>query len=147
MQTDMISLKKARWIIDVHDKLSGSTEERPPMKDTQTWIDDDEELYSLPMPDRCGVLSSTNAVVELGERVWINSEQIEHLSEQWAEEVAEEREGTNPQAALWDTRYHFHDSSERTVNWILLLDAVNFCFWAEKDQPRWTIDYQDETLN
>lgn len=47
----------------------------------------------------------------------------------------------------WDTRYHFYDGTERTVNWLLLLDALNFCFWSEKDQPRWTIDYQGQTLN
>ncbi len=44
-------------------------------------------------------------------------------------------------------RYHFFDGTERTVNWMLLLDALNFCFWGEKDQPRWQIAYQGEILN
>src|SRR5262249_8718874 len=35
----------------------------------------------------------------------------------------------------------------RTVNWLLLLDALNFCFWSDKGQPRWTIDYQGEKLD
>ncbi len=48
---------------------------------------------------------------------------------------------------MWDTRYHFFDGTERTVNWLLLLDALNFCFWAEKGQPRWTIEYRGERLN
>jgi hypothetical protein len=33
------------------------------------------------------------------------------------------------------------------VNWMLLLDALNFCFWGEKGQPRWQIAYQGETLD
>src|SRR5207245_5148652 len=48
---------------------------------------------------------------------------------------------------LWYGRFHFHDGTERTVNWLLVLDALNFCFWAEKDQPRWRIDYQGEILD
>ena len=48
---------------------------------------------------------------------------------------------------LWDTRYHFFDGTERTVNWLLLLDALNFCFWAEKGLPRWSIEYRGERLN
>ena len=47
----------------------------------------------------------------------------------------------------WDTRYHFFDGTERTVNWLLLLDTLNFCFWAEKGQPRWSIEYRGERLN
>lgn len=118
------------------------------MEDTLTWdhVDDDENLYPLPVADHLGVLNSTRAVVEQGEHVWINGEQVEFLSTQL---LADERiysEETS-EAAIWDTRYHFHDGTERTVNWILLLDALNFCFWAEKNQPRWTIEYQGETLN
>jgi hypothetical protein len=30
---------------------------------------------------------------------------------------------------------------------LLVLDALNFCFWAEKDQPRWRIDYHGEMLD
>jgi hypothetical protein len=47
----------------------------------------------------------------------------------------------------WPAHYHFFDGTERTVNWMLLLDALNFCFWGEKNQPRWQIVYQGEVLN
>src|ERR1051326_3224865 len=120
-----------------------------------TNVDDDEELYPLARPDRVGVLSSTKPVVELGEHVWINKDQIELLSDLWIQDAVGAPEVADTQADVWDRRYHFHDGSERTVNWILVLDALNFCFWAEKDQQgygqgeprRWTIDYQGETLN
>ena len=112
------------------------------MTEVSNWWNDDDPYY-LPTDDPTGILTSTRAVVEQGESVWINTDQIGQLCTQWLEQDYH----TRLAAQLWDKNYHFHDDTERTVNWILLLDALNFCFWAEKDLPRWTIDYQGETLN
>ena len=90
-------------------------------------------------PDRLGVLTSTRPVVELGELVWIDVEKMNAFAN------AINRVPTPGPA--WDTHHHFFDGTERTVNWLLVLDALNFCFWAEKDQPRWNIEYKGETLN
>jgi hypothetical protein len=118
------------------------------MTDSATSYDtDDEDPYSLPTYDPSGIFSSTRAVIELGEHVWINQNQVELLCQRWLQEKHSQEGTPASNAVLWDTRYHFYDGSERTVNWLLVLDALNFCFWAEKDQPRWTIDYQGETLN
>jgi len=43
----------------------------------------------------------------------------------------------------WNYQYHFHDGSARTVAYLLLLDALNFCFFSE---PRWRISYRNEHL-
>lgn len=116
------------------------------MVDIATSYDaDNEDLYPLPTSDPLGVLTTTHAAIELGESAWINQEQVEMLAEQWIRE--EDAELSPSQATSWDTRYHFNDGTERTVNWLLLLDALNFCFWAEKDQPRWSIDYDGQILN
>lgn len=118
------------------------------MTDIATSYDtDDEDSYSMPTYDPLGIFSSTRAVIELGEHVWINQGQVELLCQRWLQEKHSQEETPVSKDVLWDTRYHFYDGSERTVNWLLVLDALNFCFWAEKDQPRWTIDYQGETLN
>src|SRR5579884_663323 len=118
------------------------------MTDIATSYDtDDEDPYSLPTHDPSGIFSSTRAVIELGEQVWINQDQVELLCQRWVQERQKQEDTPATNEVLWDTRYHFYDGSELTVNWILVLDALNFCFWAEKDQPRWTIDYQGETLN
>jgi hypothetical protein len=106
--------------------------------------DEEEELYMLPEQDPLGILVSTRTVVEQGESVWINPQAITQLCEQWLHEKSQSGTLAPP---TWDTHYHFHDGTERTINWLLLLDALNFCFWAEKGQPRWQIDYQEETLN
>src|SRR5579859_2847684 len=103
---------------------------------------EDEDPYLLPGVDALGVLSSTREVVEQGEHVWINNDPLELLARQW---IQRSRENTPPPS--WYEQYHFYDGTERTANWILALDAMNFCFWAEKNQPRWSIAYHGETLN
>jgi putative queuosine salvage protein len=108
------------------------------------WQNDDEGLYALPPIDPLGVLSSTQQVVEQGEIVWINPDQIEALCQRWLHEDAQQ---SGPKKPQWDTHYHFYDATERSVNWLLVLDALNFCFWAEGSQKRWTIEYQGEVLN
>jgi len=115
------------------------------MAETTGWNDfTEEDLYSLHAPDELGVLSSTREVVEQGEYAWINKHQLELLSARWIREAGE---GFDFNAYRWYDRYHFNDGTERTVNWLLALDALNFCFWAEKDRPRWRIAYQGETLD
>lgn len=107
---------------------------------------DDENPYLLLNTDALAVLSSTYEVVEQGEWVWIDVDQVKLLTHQWIHSDRKSREaGSTP--PTWYEQYHFHDGTERTVNWILALDAINFCFWAEKDQARWSIEYQGETLN
>lgn len=115
------------------------------MAEISSWYNlDDEDLYSLSDNNQIGILGSTRVVVEQGEYVWINKDQVERLSEEW---IQGERELLTSHQSLWDERYHFQDGTERTVNWVLVLDALNFCFWAEKNQARWSIDYKGETLN
>jgi hypothetical protein len=114
------------------------------MTEDVSWDTFHDDVYVLDTPDNLGVLSSTREVVGYGEYVWIDRDALGTLSDQWAREM-----GTNSSSDVftWYDRYHFHDGTERTVNWLLVLDALNFCFWAEKDQPRWRIEYQGELLD
>ncbi|MDQ2903979.1 MAG: queuosine salvage family protein [Chloroflexota bacterium] len=115
------------------------------MAEMSPWDEEcDEDGYLLLHADPLGILSSTRQVVEQGEHAWINRDRLSRLSLQWAQQAGE---STTPGVSVWDERYHFNDGTERTINWLLVLDAVNFCFWAEKDQPRWSIEYKGETLN
>ncbi len=41
----------------------------------------------------------------------------------------------------WNCRYHFYDGGPRTVFYLLILDSLNFCFWAPAGQRKWEIDY------
>ncbi len=105
----------------------------------------DEDQGLVQDLDPLGVLSSTRNVVEQGEYVWIDMERVELLVQQWLRQQESAQENTT--VPVWYDRYHFYDGTERTANWILALDALNFCFWGERDQPRWQIDYEGEKLN
>jgi hypothetical protein len=107
-----------------------------------------EHLFQLEQPDRLGVLTSTREVVLRARLVRIEPESIRRLAGQLTRSQNTEA-GTRQILSTpeWPERYHFFDGTERTVNWILLLDALNFCFWAEKGQARWQVTYQDEALN
>lgn len=41
----------------------------------------------------------------------------------------------------WDARLHFSEGTWRTANYVLVLDALNFCFWADPGAPRWSVPY------
>ncbi len=124
-------------------EFGGSIREEDLMEDMYSG---DKEEYTLLEQDELGVLSSTRSVVEQGESVWIRTEGIERLSQRWMHEVA--IAGVQrPSVPLWDNTYHFFDGTERTVNWLLLLDALNFCFWGEKGRERWRISYNGKVLN
>jgi hypothetical protein len=97
--------------------------------------------YILLEPDELGVLSSTRWVVEQAKHVQINRD---HVRDACAAFLKRYKPATE---ATWYERFHFYDGTERTVNWLLVLDALNFCFWAEKGQPRWRIDYHGEVLD
>lgn len=104
------------------------------------------QLVCLEQSDRSGVLSSTRDVVLQARSVVLACAPLQQLARQL---VATESKQASPSPAdlSWPARYHFFDGTQRTVNWMLLLDALNFCFWGEKGQARWRIDYQGETLD
>ena len=97
--------------------------------------------YLLLEPDELGVLASTRWVVEQAKHVWINRDHVRGVCAEFLKRY------TPASQATWYERFHFFDGTERTVNWLLVLDALNFCFWAEKGQPRWRIDYHGEVLD
>src|SRR5438309_10225591 len=95
-----------------------------------------DNAYTITEPDTLGVLSRTRWVVEHASHAWINKEQVGHVCLQL---LAKYTPTIEP---VWYDRFHFHDGTERSVNWLLVLDALNFCFWADKGQQRWRIDYR-----
>ncbi len=100
-----------------------------------------ENPYTLVEPDDLGVLSSTKWVVEQARHVWIDTDRVRRVGSELLTAYTPTAE------PVWYEHFHFHDGTERTLNWVLVLDALNFSFWAEKDQPRWRIDYHGEILD
>lgn len=90
---------------------------------------------SVPDRDRLGVLSTTLPVVRAASQAILAGPQVAAVAETWAAEPWP--------ADYWDTALHFFDGTERTLNWMALLDALNFCFWGEPGQPRWRVHWQN----
>lgn len=82
-------------------------------------------------PDMLGVLSSTRMVVEKAQHVRISQEAVQRV----AKEVAARGPLERPP---WRVEPHWWDDTERTANYVLVLDALNFSFWGE---PRWRVPY------
>lgn len=92
-----------------------------------------------PVADALGVLSSTLPVVQHARQVRLDLDRVEALAARWA------AEGWSVPG--WYSDLHFYDGTERTLNWMLLTDALNFCFWAEAGQPRWAVEYRGQVYD
>ncbi len=92
-----------------------------------------------PASDPLGVMTSTLPVVQAARQVRLDLDRVAALAARWA--------NAGWHAPEWDASLHFNDGTERTLNWMLLVDAMNFCFWAEADQPRWAVTYRGQTYN
>jgi len=85
-----------------------------------------------------GVLESTLPVVDGAEHVRIDRNRLEELCWRWSD---------SPFAVPpWDDHVHWSDGGPATANYVLLLDALNFCFWPDPGQERWTIQFRGQRL-
>ncbi|HEY3080682.1 MAG TPA: queuosine salvage family protein [Chloroflexota bacterium] len=90
---------------------------------------------SAAVADSLGVLGTCRLVAEKSRYVRVDEAAVESLVPGLARRV-------RPPA--WQQRYHWVDGTEKTANWLLVLDALNFSFWGE---PRWRVEHQGEVLD
>jgi putative queuosine salvage protein len=89
--------------------------------------------------DRLGVLTGAADVLREASFVQLDLGAVERLAARWADESWPENSAF--------PEMHYFDGTERTLNWLLLLDALNFCFWAFPGEARWRVEWRDETLD
>lgn len=87
-------------------------------------------------PDPLGVLVSTAPLVEDARHVAIDHGRVARVAAELAR--AERR------APAWHRPELFFDGTARSVTYVLLIDAVNFCFWGE---PRWKVRFRGQWLD
>lgn len=87
-------------------------------------------------PDPLNVLTSTAYVLKHAQHVTLDLRRVQTVAQMLAL-----REVPVP---AWNYDYHFFDSTEKTLTYLLLLDALNFSFWGE---PRWGITFRRKRLD
>lgn len=93
------------------------------------------ESPSQTAPDP-GILPAVQRVVAESTHVRIVPEQLASRAQTWHE--------AGVVVPPWNRDLHFHDGTERTVNYVLVLDALNFSFWPEPHKERWSVYYGGE---
>jgi hypothetical protein len=96
-------------------------------------------LLQPPADDRLGVLTGAARVLRGASLVSLNRGAIEALAARWVDESWPENTAF--------PEMHYFDGTERTLNWLLLLDALNFCFWAFPGETRWRVEWRGATLD
>lgn len=86
-----------------------------------------------------GVAEAAHQVMQRAQHVSIDEEAVERFCADFV------RDGV--QVPAWNTELHFDDGSWRTANYVLVLDALNFCFWSDAGQPRWYAERQGQRHN
>mgnify|MGYP001564722005 CR=1 FL=1 len=92
-------------------------------------------MASSMSPHDLGVLETTRYVVENARLVSIVPSRVAEFCQHMPQ--------TSAQPPLWEPSYHFCDGSPRCLNYLLVLDSINFCFWA--DEP-WKVEYGGQAL-
>lgn len=96
------------------------------------------EDFTAPRGDRLGVLTATARVMREAELVRIDRAALDALAARWAD-------SDWPAAVATLSDLHQPGTPEDAPNWILLLDALNFCFWGPPDGPRWRVTWHGAT--
>lgn len=91
--------------------------------------------YDLPHDDPLRVLSTTSAVLEKAQSVTIDQDALRRIAADLGDLMAH--------APDWHDPRHFADGTWRTAGWVLVLDALNFCFWSQSANPnhRWHVEW------
>lgn len=83
------------------------------------------------------VLDTTRAVLDRSQSVWIDFYSLDRFS----------RDLLDIEIPSWDNTLHFTDETEATAAYLMVLDSLNFCFWAAPGRPKWEIIYGDRQLS
>lgn len=91
------------------------------------------------MNDELEVLSTCRFVISRAEDVFINEAAVSDVASEFVKNKI-----TPPP---WNREFHFYDGTEKTLNYIIVLDALNFSFFSHPGKPRWTINYNGKKYN
>ncbi|GBF97280.1 hypothetical protein Rsub_09971 [Raphidocelis subcapitata] len=74
------------------------------------------------------VLESCDYIVEKAKHVSIDADALQSAARELLHDLPSARRGA---ADGWDRELHFFDGGPHTLQYLLVLDALNFCFWPD----------------
>lgn len=92
------------------------------------------KTFPIISPDPLQILSSTLPIVEQAHLVTICQDALGSVADQVSSRLALGLD--DPETGLGIT-----GDSTTDLPLVLIEDFCNFCFWAEKDQPKWTVEW------
>lgn len=101
-------------------------------------------MHTTPAPapaDPFGIRAATATVIVETTDVAINDEATKRVARRmvaaWGDPPA------------WDDTLHYRGNPLDTAGWVVVLDTLNFCFWAQGDDPgvRWRVTWRGTTHN
>lgn len=90
--------------------------------------------FEIKREDPLNALNSTKPIVEDLNFLSIDESKIDLISQKVAERL---KAGLETLEEAFGTTANYSDD----VQLIFIEDVVNFCFWAEKDKPKWNIEW------
>jgi hypothetical protein len=85
------------------------------------------------------VLASTRFVVDNARFVTIDADRVAAIVGELAARPF------NP--IVYDCERHLCGTDPSVANFVLVVDTLNFSFWADPGEPRWRVSYRGETVN
>jgi hypothetical protein len=85
-------------------------------------------------------------VLETAERVARKSQRVE-IDQEALVRFCEQIGADDIEVPQWDSFHHYCGSKEETVFYILVLDSINFCFWAPSGKARWEIGHRSDKIS
>jgi hypothetical protein len=85
------------------------------------------------------VLETTRYVIEQSRHVTIDEDALYGFSQELLASGAD--------VPPWDCHYHYCGDEEKTISYLLVLDTLNFCFWAMAGDNRWEILYESKPVS
>ena len=85
--------------------------------------------------DRLGVLAGVRYVVERSRYVHVDEAAIASIAPGLSKRIS---------VPAWSPPNHAIEATDQGINWLLVLDALNFSFWGDN---RWTVDDRGENVN
>lgn len=95
--------------------------------------------FTIIQKDPFNVLTSTKSIIENPKYVTLNENNLNNITDIILDKLEKGLDGA-------PTHFGETGNLENDIQLIFIEDVVNFCFWAEKDKPKWSVEYPKGTI-